>query len=123
MLAFLDSIALQVRDLSASRRFYEALGFETDSRRSGAGRVVLKTEDGAEFALVLANGDVADDETVRQGIDVTLIVKDAARLFEKVRARTDAKIIRPLTRTPHLRTFEFIDANGHALCVRSEHHI
>jgi predicted enzyme related to lactoylglutathione lyase len=108
-----DFIALQVRDLAASRKYYvEIFGFDTASH-SPPGAVVFKTE---PVALALREPLRALPETGPLGVGMVLWIActDADALHDRIVERGGA-ILSPLADGPFGRFFVSADPDGYAL--------
>lgn len=108
-----DFIALQVRDLAASRRFYlEVFGFEA-SAHCPPGAVIFKTE---PIALALREPLRALPETGPLGVGMVLWIAcvDADALHALI-ARRGGVILAPPADGPFGRFFVASDPDGYAL--------
>lgn len=108
-----DFIALQVRDLAASRKFYmEVFGFEA-SVQSPPGAVVFKTE---PIPLALREGLRPLPETGSLGVGMVLWIAcpDADVLHDLV-VRRGGAILGPLEDGPFGRFFVAGDPDGYAI--------
>ncbi len=108
-----DFIALQVRNLAASRKFYiETFGFEA-APQSPPGAVVFKT---APIALALREPVRPLPETEPLGVGVVLWVacSDADALHDLI-VKRGGDIRSPLTNGPFGRFFVTSDPDGYAI--------
>lgn len=108
-----DFIALQVRDLAASRKFYvEIFGFEASSH-CPPGAVIFKTE---PIPLALREPLRALPETGPLGVGMALWIAcaDADALHDLIVKRGGA-ILSPLADGPFGRFFVTADPDGYAL--------
>ncbi|MDQ0009739.1 putative enzyme related to lactoylglutathione lyase [Luteibacter jiangsuensis] len=108
-----DFIALQVRDLAASRTFYvEIFGFEA-APQSPPGAVIFKT---APIPLALREPVRALPETGPLGVGMALWIAcdDADALHGLIVAR-GGKILSPLADGPFGRFFVAGDPDGYAI--------
>lgn len=110
-----DFVALQVRDLEASGRFYEErLGLEVDPE-SPSGAVVFRTR---PIPFAVREPVVDLDEVGRLGWGVALWLKcdDAQGLHESL-VEAGVPVIREPFDGPFGRTFAFADPDGYAVTV------
>lgn len=108
-----DFIALQVRDLAASRKFYvEIFGFEA-APQSPPGAVVLKT---APIPLALREPlrPLPESEPLGVGMVLWIACNDADALHELIVKRGGA-ILSPLADGPFGRFFVAGDPDGYAI--------
>lgn len=108
-----DFIALQVRDLAASTKFYkEVFGFEAESQ-SPPGAVVMKTR---PISLALRNPVRPLPESGPLGVGMTLWVacNNADQLYDLIRER-GGNILSPLGDSPFGRFFVAADPDGYAI--------
>lgn len=108
-----DFIALQVRDLAASRKFYiEIFGFEA-APQSPPGAVVFQT---APIALALREPLHALPEAGLLGVGMVLWIAcpDADKLHDLIVER-GGKILSPLADGPFGRFFVSADPDGYAI--------
>ena len=108
-----DFIALQVRDLAASARFYvETFGFEAEAK-SPPGAVVFKTQ---PIALALREPLRPLPETGPLGVGLALWVacQDADALHDLVASR-GGRIVSPVNDGPFGRFFVAADPDGYAI--------
>ena len=110
-----DFVALQVRDLEVSRRFYtELLGLEVDPK-GPPGAVVFRTEP-IPFAV---RGPLVDLDAVdRLGWGVALWMKcdDADGLCRSLRSG-GVEIAQEPSDSPFGRTFAFVDPDGYTVTM------
>ena len=110
-----DFVALQVRDLDVSRRFYEGkLGLEVDSQ-GPPHAVVFRTEP-IPFAV---REPVVDLEAVEQlgwGVALWLKCDDARELHEHLLG-AGVQIAQQPFDGPFGRTFAFVDPDGYTITV------
>lgn len=110
-----DFVALQVRDLQASRRFYtEHLGFEP-APHSPPNAVVFQT---APIPFAVRTPTVHLDEVSRLGWGVALWLKcdDAEALCASLQANGIPIVQQPFD-GPFGRTFGFADPDGYTITV------
>lgn len=108
-----DFIALQVRDLAASRKFYfEVFGFEA-APQSPPGAAVFKT---APIALALREPLRALPEAGPLGTGMVLWVAcaDADALYDLI-VKRGGTILSPLADGPFGRSFVAADPDGYAI--------
>lgn len=108
-----DFIALQVRDLAASRKFYlEVFGFEA-SAHCPPGAVIFKTE---PITLALREPLRALPDTGPLGVGMVLWIAcvDADALYDLIVQRGGV-ILAPLADGPFGRFFVASDPDGYAL--------
>ncbi|AIY39488.1 hypothetical protein LT85_0328 [Collimonas arenae] len=108
-----DFIALQVRDLAASRKFYvEIFGFET-AAHSPPGAVIFKTE---PIPLALREPLRALPEAGPLGVGMALWIAcaDADALHDLIIKR-GGTILSPLADSPFGRFFVTSDPDGYAI--------
>lgn len=110
-----DFVALQVRDLEASARFYEKrLGLER-ALQSPANAVVFRTEP-IPFAVREPGVDL--DEVERLGWGVALWLKcDEARKLHDSLEEAGVPVVQELFDGPFGRTFAFMDPDGYTITV------
>lgn len=108
-----DFIALQVRDLAASRQFYtEIFGF-AEAAMSPPGAVMLKTE---TIALALREPLRALPETGPLGVGMVLWIACAdANALHDVIVERGGKILSALADGPFGRFFVASDPDGYAI--------
>ncbi len=108
-----DFIALQVRDLAASRKFYlETFGFEASSH-CPPGAVIFKTE---PISLALREPLTTLPEAGALGVGMLLWIAcaDADVLHDQIIKR-GGTILRPLADGPFGRFFVTVDPDGYEL--------
>ena len=110
-----DFVALQVRDLEASKKFYtEYLGLVT-APDSPPNAVVFQT---TPIPFAIRTPVVNLDESPKLGWGVVLWLKsDNADLLCASLQEKGVKISQPLSDSPFGRTFSFIDINGYNITV------
>jgi catechol 2,3-dioxygenase-like lactoylglutathione lyase family enzyme len=112
-----DFVALQVRDLEASRRFYtERLGLEP-APQSPPGAVVFQTTP-IPFAIREPAVDLAAANRLGWGMALWLNCDDAEALCVDLRANGVAITQEPFD-GPFGRTFAFVDPDGYPLTAHS----
>jgi len=112
-----DFVALQVRDLEASRRFYTAqLGLEP-APQSPPGAVVFQTAP-IPFAIREPAVDLAAANRLGWGVALWLNCDDAEALCAELRAQGVAITQEPFD-GPFGRTFTFVDPDGYPLTAHS----
>ena len=110
-----DFVALQVRDLEASGRFYEEkLGLERASE-SPPGAVVFRTEP-IPFAVRETAVNLDAVERVGWGVALWLRCDDARELYDELR-EAGIRIAREPFEGPFGRTFSFVDPDGYVVTV------
>ncbi len=111
-----DFLSLQVRDLGASRAFYEGmLGFTLDERFITPDSVVYDTN---SIPFALRQASVNQDEAPQVGLGVILWIDcdDVDGLHAKLAAAGTA-IVRPPFDSPFGRAFVFADPDGYRITV------
>ncbi len=112
-----DFVALQVRDLEASRRFYtERLGLEP-APQSPPGAVVFRTAP-IPFAIREPAVDLAAANRLGWGVALWLNCDDADALCAALRT-TGVAITQEPFDGPFGRTFAFVDPDGYPLTAHS----
>lgn len=112
-----DFVALQVRDLGASRRFYtELIGLEP-APQSPPGSVVFRTAP-IPFAIREPTVDLAAANRLGWGVALWLNCDDADALCAALRAQGVAIAQEPFD-GPFGRTFAFVDPDGYRLTAHS----
>lgn len=110
-----DFVALQVRDLEASARFYEdRLGLER-APQSPQGAVVFRTEP-VPFAVREPLVDLGAVERLGWGVSLWLNCDDAQELHDSLRKEGVGIAGEPFD-GPFGRTFSFVDPDGYAVTV------
>lgn len=108
-----DFIALQVRDLAASRKFYlEIFGFEA-SEHCPPGAVIFKTEP-IPLALRVPLRELPETGPLGVGMALWIACADADALHDLVVQRGGA-ILGPLADGPFGRFFVAADPDGYAI--------
>ncbi|GAA0756600.1 VOC family protein [Ideonella azotifigens] len=108
-----DFIALQVRDLAASRKFYvETFGFEA-APQSPPGAVVFKTEP-IPLALRVPLRALPEAGPLGVGMVLWIACADADALHDRIVERGGA-ILSPLADGPFGRFFVAGDPDGYAI--------
>lgn len=111
----LDFVALQVRDLEASRRFYtERLGLEVDPN-GPPNAVVFRTEP-IPFAVREPMVDLDTVEKLGWGVALWMRCEDADGLCRSLRS-SGAEIAQEPSDSPFGRTFAFVDPDGYTVTV------
>jgi len=110
-----DFVALQVRDLGASRRFYEEkLGLEVDPQ-GPPNAVVFRTE---PVPFTVREPVVNLDQVERLGWGVALWLRcDDARVLHDSLQEAGVPIPQEPFDGPFGRTFVFVDPDGYAVTV------
>jgi predicted enzyme related to lactoylglutathione lyase len=112
-----DFLALQVRDLDASRRFYmEKLGL-SPAERNPPGAVVFDTKP-IPFAIRTPLVDLDASERLGWGVSIWLACDDADAFHERLVAAGVA-ISAPLQDGPFGRFFSFQDPDGYAVTLHT----
>ncbi len=109
-----DFISLQVRDLAASRTFYEKmLGFTVDERFTAPDFVLYDTNS-IPFALRQVNVNL--DESPQPGLGVILWIDcdSVDELYVRL-AAGGTMIVRPLFDSPFGRALVFADPDGYRI--------
>ncbi|MGB3681118.1 MAG: VOC family protein [Rubrobacteraceae bacterium] len=110
-----DFVALQVRDLDVSRRFYEEkLGLEVDPQ-GPPNAVVFRTEP-TPFAVREPMVDLDAVERLGWGVALWFRCDDAQGLYESLVAG-DVQIVQEPFDGPFGRTFAFVDPDGYTVTV------
>lgn len=112
-----DFIALQVRDLEASKRFYtEHLGL-SPTHRGPPGAVVFDTTP-IPFAIRTPLVDLSASELLGWGVSLWLACDDANAFHERLTAK-GVTILSPLQDGPFGRFFSFQDPDGYAITLHT----
>lgn len=112
-----DFIALQVRDLDASRRFYtERLGL-VPAGRSPPEAVVFNTKP-IPFAIRKPMVDLSATDRLGWGVSLWIACDDADALHASLSA-ANMPIVAPPTDGPFGRFFIFRDPDGYAITVHT----
>jgi catechol 2,3-dioxygenase-like lactoylglutathione lyase family enzyme len=115
-----DFIALQVRDLDASRRFYtEHLGL-SPADRSPPGAVVFDTTP-IPFAIRTPLIDLSASELLGWGVSIWLACDDADAFHERLVAAA-VVILAPPVDGPFGRFFSFRDPDGYTVTLHTLNH-
>lgn len=110
-----DFVALQVRDLKVSRRFYEEqLGLEVSSQ--GPPHAVLFNTEPIPFAVREPSVDLDAVEMLGWGISLWFRSDDAQELHESL-VTAGVQIVQEPFDGPFGRTFSFTDPDGYAVTV------
>ena len=110
-----DFVALQVRDLAASARFYEErLGLERVPQ-APPDAVVFATEP-VPFAVREPLVDLGAVEKLGWGVALWMGCDDAQALYESLEA-ANVRIAREPFDGPFGRTFAFVDPDGYTVTV------
>jgi catechol 2,3-dioxygenase-like lactoylglutathione lyase family enzyme len=108
-------IALQVRDLDASARFYtQELGLDR-AAQSPPGAVVFATTP-IPFAVRVPSVDLSEVEHLGWGVALWLKADDPSALHDKL-AGADVSIVTPLFEGPFGLTFAFEDPDGYIITI------
>jgi len=109
-----DFISLQVRDLSASRKFYtELLGLTIDERFDTPDVVVFDTNS-IPFALRTANVNLDEAPQPGWGVTLWLDCDHVNELHAKLQT-TGVPIVTPPYDSPFGRAFVFTDPDGYRI--------
>ncbi len=109
----LSFVSLQVRDLAASRMFYqEVLGFESAPTQSPVAHV-FQDQGGAIFAIRTPMVNLDAVPQLGWGTALWFSVADLAQLHDKLRGQ--ATIVQEMTDTPFGKTFVVADPDGYRL--------
>lgn len=110
-----DFVALQVRDLEVSRRFYtERLGLEVNPQ-SPPGAVVFRTEP-IPFAVRETAIDLDAVERLGWGVALWINCDDAQEMYESLVSK-NVRIAREPFDGPFGRTFAFVDPDGYTVTL------
>lgn len=110
-----DFVALQVRDLEASARFYEErLGLER-AAQSPPGAVVFRSEP-IPFAVREPAVDLDAVERLGWGVALWLRADDAQELHDALREAGVRIAVEPFD-SPFGRAFSFLDPDGYVVTV------
>jgi len=110
-----DFVAVQVRDLEASRQFYtERLGLEI-APQSSPNAVVFRTEP-IPFAVREPTVNLDDSQRLGWGVALWFVADDADALHGALVAQ-GVPIAQPLQPGPFGRMFSFIDPDGYTITV------
>ena len=110
-----DFVALQVRDLDASRRFYtERLGFEVEPQ-GPPGAVVFRTKP-ISFAVREPLVDLEAIERLGWGVSLWVHCDDSGELYGSLRSG-GVEIAQELFDSPFGRAFAFVDPDGYTVTV------
>lgn len=110
-----DFVALQVRDLERSRKFYaEQLGLEP-APQSPPGAVVFQTEP-IPFAVREPLVDLDSVDRLGWGVALWLSAEDPDDLCSSLGAN-GVRIVSPPEDGPFGRTFAFVDPDGYRITV------
>jgi predicted enzyme related to lactoylglutathione lyase len=113
-----DFIALQVRDLEASKRFYiERLGLSL-ADRSPPGAVVFATTP-IPFAIRAPLVDLSAAERLGWGVALWLACDDADAFHERLTA-AGVTVLSPPQDGPFGRFFSFQDPDGYAVTLHTK---
>jgi len=108
-----DFVALQVRDLAASTRFYtETVGLEIDP--AGPPHAVVFKTAPIPFAVREPMVDLAAVTHLGWGVALWFACDDADTLHDRLVA-AGATIVQPLTDGPFGRQFTFADPDGYTV--------
>ena len=112
-----DFLALQVRDMAASARFYqEVVGLEPDPQSPPAA-VVFKTTP-IQFAVREPMIDLAAVDRLGWGVSLWFACDDADALHDRL-ADAGVTIILPLSDGAFGRQFTFTDPDGYSITAHS----
>ena len=109
-----DFISLQVRNFSASRKFYtEVLGLPVDSRFDAPDFVLF---DSTSIPFALSQATVNLDEVAQPGLGVTLWIDcDSVDELHAQLQAAGTTIVKPPFDGPFGRTFIFVDPDGYRI--------
>jgi predicted enzyme related to lactoylglutathione lyase len=112
-----DFIALQVRDLEASKRFYtERLGL-SPAHRNPPGAVVFDTTP-IPFAIRTPLVDLSASERLGWGVSIWLACDDANAFHERL-AAAGVAVLAPPQDGPFGRFFSFQDPDGYTVTLHT----
>ncbi len=110
-----DFIALQVRDMERSRRFYvEALGLQ--QKALGPPHAIVFDTHPVPFAIREPLIPLDEANRLGWGVALWLNCDDADSLASQVEA-AGAQIVQPLQDSPFGRVFSFLDPDGYRITV------
>ncbi len=110
-----DFVALQVRDLEVSRRFYEErMGLEVSSQ--GPPRAVVFQTEPIPFAVREPLVDLDAVDKLGWGVALWMKCEDAQQLCESLKTE-DVQIAQEPFDGPFGRTFAFVDPDGYTITV------
>ena len=110
-----DFVALQVRDLEISRKFYEEkLGLKVDPE--GPPQAVLFDTEPIPFAVREPMVDLDAVERLGWGVALWLKCDDANELYESLEAAGVSVVQEPFD-GPFGKTFAFVDPDGYRITV------
>ena len=110
-----DFIALQVRDLDASARFYTDILGLRPAPQSPSDAIVFQTKP-IPFAIRKPLVDLSAASKLGWGVALWMHVNGTDALYEKLRA-AGVPIVREPTDSPFGRTFTFADPDGYGVTV------
>lgn len=111
----LDFVALQVRDLEASRRFYEErLGLEVSPQ--GPPHAVLFRTEPIPFAVREPTVDLDAVDRLGWGVALWIKCEDARELYESL-VSDSVRIAQEPFDGPFRCTFAFVDPDGYTITV------
>jgi predicted enzyme related to lactoylglutathione lyase len=114
----LDFVAVQVRDLEASRRFYtEQLGLAV-APHSPPNAVVFQTEP-IPFAVREPIVDLDESQRLGWGVALWFLADDADALHAVLAAHA-VPIAQPPQNGPFGRMFSFVDPDGYTITVHGQ---
>lgn len=110
-----DFVALQVRDLDVSRRFYEErLGLEVSPQ--GPPHAVLFRTEPIPFAVREPTVDLDEVERLGWGVALWINCDDAQELYESLIVH-NVRIAQKPFDGPFGRTFSFVDPDGYTITL------
>lgn len=112
-----DFIALQVRDLDASRRFYTELLGLVPAGRSPPDAVVFETKP-IPFAIRKPLVNLSETDRLGWGVSLWIACDDADLLHASLTA-AGVPIVAPLADGPFGRFFAFRDPDGYAVTAHT----
>ncbi|MFM2304171.1 MAG: hypothetical protein RLZZ135_1581 [Cyanobacteriota bacterium] len=116
----LDFVALQVRNLEASRSFYvNTLDFEVGQSPSPDTTVVFADAAGAIFALRKPLIDLSTVPQLGIGISLWFAVSNAKAAYDRS-TQTGATIIQPIKDSPFGQMFSLLDLDGYSITVHQQ---
>ena len=113
-----DFIALQVRDLEGSKRFYVEQLKLTPAKKSPPGAVLFDTTP-IPFAIRNPMLDLAASEHLGWGISLWLACDDAEIFHDRLKA-AGITILSPLQDGPFGRFFSFKDPDGYVITLHTK---
>lgn len=116
----LSFVALQVRDLEASRQFYtDVLGFRP-AAQSPPDACVFETQSGASFAIRKPLVDLQETNRLGWGVALWFGVTDLAAFLQRLEGK--AQVIRGIEPSPFGNTAIVADPDGYWLTLQELPH-